>query len=414
MTLRNRFLLVGFGAIVFAISTPVIVLYALGYKFDLRSRQVLKTGTMVVYSEPNDANIYIDDKIQKSKTDATIRFLLPGDFNIKVSKPGYQSWTKRLNVRSSLVTWANYEREYITLFFDDAKEEFTREASMSAVSVRENNAVVSHASQLFSYNPNRGEFEQVSRTPSAFASPISLASEQMGYYLLRHGTVQAFTPELLATAKQIESNDNYAALLTTDNELYRVKDGTLIKLADGVSGFALENEHVWYVQETKVNHANLALGVIDEVSSLPYSPISSTVIRGQGRIFLIMDQTLYALNDKAEEIYRGVTYAYWSSQAGRLVFANNNEALLFDPGSFRSELIIRSSTPIRQPIVNTTTGYLFFLNENRLKAIELDGRDHRNVYTLAATPARSFLVSDDGKLVTLFTDTGISGIKVRD
>ncbi|HYC79402.1 MAG TPA: PEGA domain-containing protein [Candidatus Binatia bacterium] len=413
MTLRNRFLLVGLGVLVFIITTPVIVLYALGYSFDLETRQITKTGSLIVRSEPNKADIFIDDKLQKDKTDSTLRFLLPGDYNIKISKNGYQSWTKRLNVRSGIVTWANHDREFITLFYETPKEKSQRNTSLSAVSVRNNEAVIVEGSELSIMNGNRQNITDLNLPVPVFSTQAALPSNQTLYDLLRYAPSRSFTAEQISSSKHLEANDNYAVILI-GTDLYVSRGQTVSLLVSDVSGFTLENEHLWYVQQNTLKHSNLNLGISETISTLPNNPVNSQVIRGESHIFLIMDQNLYALNDTADEIYRGVNYAYWDSQMDRLVFANNNEALLFNPENFRTELIIRSSTSISQPVINKRTGYLFFINEDKIKAIELDGRDHRNVYTIASKPAKSFLISEDGKLLTIFTDTEMQTIEIRE
>lgn len=405
-------MILGLCITVFVICTPVAVLYALGYKFDLSTRQISKTGSLMTRSEPARSSIYLDDKLQTAKTGGSIRFLLPGDYNVKIDRDGYQSWTKRLTIRSGLVTWANHERDFVTLFYDEPKLKELRAASQISVSVKENSATVVENSGVHAYNPDRQSLQNVSSQVPTLNPPAVLPNQEATYYFLRYAPPKNFTPEQLADSKQMESNDRYAALLT-GTSLLLSHDGSVTTFAMQISGFHLDNEHLWYIENNLLKHANLNIGIIEQIAVLPYAPLNSSIIRGDSQIFLVLDQTAYALNDKIEEIHRGVSYAYWDDEYKRLVLANNNEALLFDPGSFRTELIIRSSSPITQPISNRRTGYLFFINEDKVKAIELDGRDHRNVYTIANTPAKSFLLSKDGKNLTVFTGTGLSSMEIR-
>ena len=254
MKLRNRFLLVAFGVTIFVLSTPVIVLYALGYKFDLSSRQVVKTGSLIVKSEPDDATISIDGLQQRSKTDATIRFLLPGDYNIRISKDGYQPWTKRLNIRSEFVTWANFEREYITLFRESAQKGSTARISQAVASPDKSQAMLVSDEQVSLLNPDRGQVQQVNGAPS-FAG-VTLSDKQSLYYLLRYAQARAFSPEQLAAASHLEANDAYGVILA-GGQLLQSKNQTLKPVAQNVSGFTLENEHLWYVQGNELRHANL-------------------------------------------------------------------------------------------------------------------------------------------------------------
>jgi hypothetical protein len=412
MTLRNRFLLVAFGMVIFILTTPVIVLYALGYKFDLPTRQIVKTGSLIVKSEPKKGNIYIDDILQPRKTDATVRFLLPGDYNVKVSRDGYQDWTKRLNIRSSLVTWANHEREFVALFLQNPEEKESRKVSQSAISVMERQAAVAEGTQVSWYNPDKATFEKISTQVPAFTPPATIPDPTQLYYLMRYPSVRMFSSEQISNAKQLEANENYAAILVGTN-LFQVKGSQISLLSGSVSGFHLEDEHLWYVEGNTLRHTNLNLGVIENVKTLNSTPLHSAVIRGSSYLFLVLDGTLYAFNDELEEVQRGVTYAYWDNASARLVYANNNEVLVLDPVSFKRDLIIRSSTTVQQPIINRETGYLFFINESKVKAIELDGRDHRNVYTILSQPAESFLLSEDGKILTIFTDTEMKAYRIR-
>src|SRR3989338_5461590 len=95
--LRNRFLLVGSGVVVFVLITPILVLYARGFKVDWENKSIVKTGALVIRSEPDKAQIYLDDKKLDQTTPTNLRFLVPNDYNFRIEKEGYQSWTKRLN-----------------------------------------------------------------------------------------------------------------------------------------------------------------------------------------------------------------------------------------------------------------------------------------------------------------------------
>lgn len=412
MKLRNRFLLVGLGIVVFTLTTPVIVLYALGYKLDVRTGQVTKTGSLVVRSEPNRSQVYIDDVLQSTKSGSTIRFLLPGDYNFKIAREGYQSWTKRLNIKPGLVTWANQDREFVSLFLNAPVLEETHEISWASISLDDQSAVVVKNDGTFTYNPDNQDFDAVSNQMPIIDPPVQIPNSESAYFYNRDASARLFTPAQLTASTQLESNGRYGVLLV-DSNLLLSRDGTVTTFAANVSGFHLENEHLWFTQQNTLKHATLNMGVIEEVIALPYSPIKSQIIRGNSQLFLILDQTAYALNDKLEEIYRGALDAYWEPEGNRLVISNNNEAILFDPGSFRSELIIRSSSAIKQPFANYHSGYLFFINEDKIKAIELDGRDHRNVYTISSEPFESFLISNDGTYLTTLTDTNVKTYQIR-
>ncbi|MBI4049677.1 MAG: PEGA domain-containing protein [Candidatus Doudnabacteria bacterium] len=275
MKLKNRFLLVGLGIIVFLILTPLLVLFARGFKLDLKNWQIVKTGILVVNTEPQKAKVFLDDEQIKDLTPSTVRFLLPGDYNIRVEKDGYLPWTKRLSVKSQFVTWANLNREFIPLFLAEPKQEFD--------------------------------------------------------------------PQI------------------PDEQIELVGEG----------------------------------------------PIQAGIY-----LFMLKDSVLFKQNEALEKIYEPVTQAYWDKSADRLVLLNNNEVLVFDPLSSGPDLILRSISEIKSAWLNWHTGYVFFQNEGKIKAIELDGRDHRNVYTLTDA-LDEFLVSKEGKKLYVFNGQEIKTHRIR-
>lgn len=412
MTLRSRFLLVGAGILIFVLSTPGIVLYALGYKLDYKNRSLTKTGSLIVHTRPDRANIFINDSVQTKRTDATVRFLTPGDLNIKIDKPGYQSWTKRLTVRSGLVTWANQDRDFITLFYEKPIVTDEKHLTASTVSQRFQDAVAIENDKSYLLNPNRGNLSQTNNPVLKFDPPTSVNQNTL-YYLLKFPLTKILGIDQIKTARQVESNNTYVAALVGKNLIVYSNDIPQV-VSQTASGFTLENDHLWFVEDSLLKHIQLGVGVVETITNLPFTPNNSQIIRGNSQIFMILDNNLYVMGDKVQEVYRGVDYAYWDNDANRLVFANNNEALLFDASTLRSELIIRSTTKITQPTINQTAGYLFFINEGKIKAIELDGRDHRNVYTIDDTPAESFLLSRDGKILTAFSETGMRVMEIRE
>jgi len=103
-------LLIAFFVLLFAITTPTIILYFQGYRFDLKKRIFVHSGSITIKSWPRDIDIYINDKKQnKKKLNAlngsyTINGIRPGRYKISCKKSGYTSWEKFINVHSGIST----------------------------------------------------------------------------------------------------------------------------------------------------------------------------------------------------------------------------------------------------------------------------------------------------------------------
>ena len=110
MPLLRRRLLYCLFFLIFFISAPIVVLWAEGYHYNFSKRRLEKTGVLFLESKPTKAEIYLNGKLQKDKTEAMLKNLLPGQYEVMLQKEGYQPWKKNLAVRTSETTFAQYIR----------------------------------------------------------------------------------------------------------------------------------------------------------------------------------------------------------------------------------------------------------------------------------------------------------------
>ncbi len=122
MTSLKRKILFFIFLIIFIIATPAIILYAAGYKINfedpLSGRVIQKTGMIILETEPEGADIYLNGKKQKNflnkaffkknnsiKTPAKIKGLLPQKYEVKIELSGYWPVNKKLDVFSGQITY---------------------------------------------------------------------------------------------------------------------------------------------------------------------------------------------------------------------------------------------------------------------------------------------------------------------
>lgn len=116
MTRRYKIILFWSIVVLFLISAPVLIFYTQGYKYDWQNKKIVQTGGLFVKISPASAKIYIDKKIS-GKTNfifssAFINGLVPGEYEIRIEKPGFHPWQKSLKIEEQQVT----EGKYIQLF----------------------------------------------------------------------------------------------------------------------------------------------------------------------------------------------------------------------------------------------------------------------------------------------------------
>lgn len=101
-------LIVGYILIGTAILIATIILLYQAFGFGLgKQGEVVQNGLVFVSSQPQGAQVYIDNKLYKDTTNT--RFQLPeGDYAIEVRREGYISWKRRVEVTGGSVARYDY------------------------------------------------------------------------------------------------------------------------------------------------------------------------------------------------------------------------------------------------------------------------------------------------------------------
>ncbi|PIW36345.1 MAG: hypothetical protein COW24_05780 [Candidatus Kerfeldbacteria bacterium CG15_BIG_FIL_POST_REV_8_21_14_020_45_12] len=88
-----------------------------------------------------------------------------------------------------------------------------------------------------------------------------------------------------------------------------------------------------------------------------------------------------------------------------LLYVTDNELWIYDHRTEQHTLLQRQSTPILDATWHPGGGYIFFSDANGLSAIELDDRDHRQIWHLSTTPSPTDLnVNAKGNTLTFASD----------
>ncbi len=99
---RNR-LFVGYGlmAVILAMATLIIAIWANGYAYDRKTGDIIQNGLLFVDAHPEPASIALNGEA-KGQTDA--RLVLPaGNYHVKLTRKGYRSWERSFVLEGSTV-----------------------------------------------------------------------------------------------------------------------------------------------------------------------------------------------------------------------------------------------------------------------------------------------------------------------
>ncbi len=101
----NR-ILVNILAIIFlAGGTVAAIMYAKGYRPNLKEGSLQGSGLLSVTSYPKSARVIINDKLTTVTDDKL--YLYPGNYSVKIEKDGFHPWVKTVPLKSELVSNAD-------------------------------------------------------------------------------------------------------------------------------------------------------------------------------------------------------------------------------------------------------------------------------------------------------------------
>lgn len=86
----------------FILITLIVILLAQGYRLDRQTNTIYGTGILVATSDPTGSTLTLNDEV-KGATNTTINNLVPGIYDLVISKDGYFPWRKKVEIEKSKV-----------------------------------------------------------------------------------------------------------------------------------------------------------------------------------------------------------------------------------------------------------------------------------------------------------------------
>ena len=90
-------------ALLFVVLSALLVISAQGRRFDLKHLRFVSTGTVVVRYNPADATLSLDGKTVEKQSPILLPRVLPGRYELSLTKAGYAEWNKTIYVEADRV-----------------------------------------------------------------------------------------------------------------------------------------------------------------------------------------------------------------------------------------------------------------------------------------------------------------------
>lgn len=105
MHIKYQRLLYSLFFLLFFIVAPILIVYALGYSFDIKRLTFTKTGIFVIESTPTNSAVYINNDYI-GQTPLRHTRLLPNRYSVAIKRDGFYTWEKQLTITSGRTTFA--------------------------------------------------------------------------------------------------------------------------------------------------------------------------------------------------------------------------------------------------------------------------------------------------------------------
>ncbi len=435
MQSRTRYFLLAGCITIFAIATPLIIIFVSGYRYNSTTHGFTQTGAISANSSPKGATLVIDGK-DEGKTPQIVRFLNTGVYNVSLNLPGYFQWSKELAVNSQDVTLAHLGYNAVTLFFSTPSVQqisgsqtvlgfvagntrlvYATSSSVNAASTSVPNTIFASAplpkafadAKAITITASPAEDYFLLSAPGAEAVfvpsekklyPLNISVTDGSWQFGDHGDLYALQGQNLVMVNW--QSGSTATIVAAPTIGYVWHDGYLYIIVHTSSGSTLE--------QTNSDGTNPAI----LYASLPAWQRATLALNQVNQIAIVADGTLYSFAKSLQPIESYVSAVSAEPNTNKFFYTTKNEIGVFDPATNSIEPITRLSESIDDSGASLSTGWAFYTSNGLLQIIEIDTRGNQNTYQLVRVPEdTTFSVDADAKYIYLLQNGDLERLQIR-
>lgn len=406
MDKRIRTTLLFLALLLFIVAAPIVVLYAIGYRFVATGNPTVPVGVLFVESAPRGARMYVDGKLEGT-TPQAVTSLPEGQVHVRLEKDGYDSWEKTVDVHPTKTT----EFRAVKLFAN-AQTPTTLEKDIDTFSLSPNRKLVASVSgNKLHFLDTKGEdaFDPLPLTQAPDTliwSPDSssvLLHTGSQYFLVVAGAQHATLVPALKGITSIAWDTRLPGRLlglrsSKDLVLYTLATQELQLIAKDIGVFAPTSRNIiavtqgnalaWYSLNGSLVRTR-ELTNIKDVTRLLTTPGGNIALQyGDNSVAVITS------NNELVPVGEHADLVGWSPDGMMLLVRRSTaELAIFNVDNKRStyiplrqlKSIIRLSHPIRNPQWFAGGTHVVFQVEDQIVLSEVDTRDHAIQFTVDST-----------------------------
>ncbi len=413
MLKQTRTILFYLLVVIFIIITPMVLFYSEGYRFDFETNKIIETGGFYIKTSPEEVTISINDKIKKITStfsrNVLIQDLTPKTYNIKISKTGYFTWEKNLEITEKKVSELD-----ITLFKESYEKKLINENLLNVYEI-EDGFIIEKDTGYYYYNPENNKEELITKDIDWDNVQIIkndlLARKDDAYSLISLTDLNEFEESNQGSFKK-DNLDNLYYLI--ENNLY--KNQKIIKTE--VDLYELNNNTVYYFRDGFLYRDNAKLITkefpFEENKTYELIFLSDLIFLNENK------EKLYLLeNEEFKKIITLNNYFEYSEWDGKILINTGNEIwVYFSKETYYPEFVEKNNLKLIARFQDKVKDlhfindkYYIFTKDDKLIVSELDYRDKINIFTIASNSENSSIFFNyDNKTIYIFEDNKLYSI----
>lgn len=423
----------------FFVVAPVIVFYAIGYRFSTERGVFVYSGSITLKPTLREIEVLIDDEpvakgvVNFINNSYHIDGLDPGEYSLEVRSSQYKPWKKKVSIHSGVSTefWniflareeytkSKYPSNNLNNFFisPDSKKialvEGENETTVRILDVKKETTEYSFPVADYAFSNEVRENVEWSPREGHLSVPM-IKDGKSEYFIINIGTEEVINLNNVIRKDGIRqvrwsSGERNTVLYIYENDLYKLdlNDGDEeIMIAENIAGYDVSSDGIYYLDKDS--------GLIYEKNSrgtnggkqISFYSIETTygddfrlIAYDKDRIAIIsQDKDLYLFNKSednpdAEEIIKvkeGISGLHFSNDGKKMTFWNDNEIFVYfvrkwetQPSREEGQMfnIVHFSEKIENVGWFRDYEHVLFNVGNVTKIAELDHRSLRNIQDL--------------------------------
>jgi hypothetical protein len=410
----RRVIMFGFIGL-FIITAPILILYSAGYRYDLKKRSLIQTGSLFLEAKDlKKADIYLENQLYPKQLNEKLFIynLLPGEYQIKLTKDGHYNWEKRLKINSNLTTFA----KEIVLFRQTNPQKISQlditdfqidpyyQKIVTVIDQASNQEIYtinlnSQASELIYRSSGQNQINNIAWAPSG--KKILIQKTNNKNLIINTENLKDII-DLNQISKISLTNINWDYF--SDDTLWGYNQNTIYKISLSLKkaekyfsptnndliapNFWVDNNTIYYFKIQKdsqdLYRHNLTLKTEEAIYSAQknynFSFIKSpddylTLLDTDKQKLIVINKTPLtpeiSLNQKNFQEFNAKSAQWEFEEKNQLLYYNDFEVSIYYPKENKSYLVSRYGQPIKRATWYPNLNYILISFENQIKIVEI-------------------------------------------